>query len=593
MMHLSKIHPSKSRISSRADAVCAIILFVLTVTLYGRAVSFGFVNFDDGDYFFENSTVAQGLTFSSIAACFTQIVSGNWHPLTMLSHTLDAELFGIHPRGPHAVNVLIHALNASLLFVVLVKITARRWPASLCAAVFALHPLRVESVAWISERKDLLSGLLFLLTLTAYTRYIERPSAARYTHTAACLLLGLLSKPMLVTLPFLLVLIDFWPLNRVHSWSELRRSIVAKLPLFGIAFIFCCITIFAQQSGRSVASSELLPLIDRLGNAAVAATIYVHQLIWPQQLAPMYWHSSIPPGAGMPVSRILLASVTLLCVTSLAVIFRGRAPWLFVGWFWYLGMLVPVVGIVQVGWQAHADRYTYLPLIGVTLAISFGVDALRRRGKHWAICVHGIAGIAVVAISMLTYNQLGAWSSSLTLWKHALSVQPPNPLALNNYGAALTAEGRNDEAILAFQQAIELNPRFSNAMSNLARQHLARGDDQRAKRLLEQSLQIDARQPDAYTALGGIYLREGRPAGALLMYKQAVERWPDFADAHYNIAVTLAQQEMYQESLAYFRRVLELRPEDAEARSAMRTAEHLAQVLPTTGGDVPTTQAKP
>ena len=347
--------------------LCAGLALVTSVAFF-PALRNNFVNFDDNTYVYENPKVVAGLTRSGITWAFTHFHSNNWHPLTWLSHMLDCQLYRLNAGGHHFTSVLLHAVVAILLFIVLQKMTGAVWRAAFVAAVFAIHPLRVESVAWISERKDILSGLFFMLTLAAYVNHARAPSVGRYLVVLLLYAFGLMCKPMLVSLPLVLLLIDYWPLRRFTDPSSARRLFIEKLPLIGLAALSCLVTLFAQRS--TTASIAHIPLAWRVGNAAVACMIYIVQMIWPLHLAPFYPHPAdeqLAPGVTdqLPAWQIVLAIVVIIGVSIAAVLWRKQRPYVFTGWFWYLIMLGPVIGIVQVGLQAHADRYTYLPQIGL------------------------------------------------------------------------------------------------------------------------------------------------------------------------------------------------------------------------------------
>jgi len=564
---------------TKLDYAIAVFLLLTTAGLFAQTAGFDFLNYDDDQYVFNNPIVMQGLTWRGVRQAFTGVTASNWHPVTMLSHMLDAELFGVTPRGPHVVNAALHALNAALLFIALLSLTGARWPAAVCTVLFAWHPLRVESVAWISERKDLLSGLFFMLTLIAYKRYVDLPSLKRYILVFVGLLLGLMSKPMLVTLPFLLIVLDFWPLRRVNvlRWSSLRPVIFEKVPLLVLVIAFSAIAFGAQKSSRSVAGLSVIPIEQRANSSLVGIATYLHQFVWPAKLAPLYWHPYVKPSTGLPPAQIAAAVATLAGLSVLAFLLRRRAPWLAAGWLWFIGMLVPVAGIVQVGWQAHADRYTYLPMIGITIAIVWSLSAFVDQRRIAQTLMTGAFACVALLLAVTTFNQTGHWRHSRTLWTHALAVQPPNSIALNNLGAAVATAGDVDAATVLYRRAIEINPDAAEAMKNLAVLHISRGDDPTAKQLLRQALPKNPWMIEAYSNLAGIYLREGRPDDALILYRQAVERDPLYADGYYNIATTLGQQGKFSQAAAYFERVLQIRPDDAEAQKGLQQARILAQ----------------
>ena len=400
--------------------VCC-LLVVIVLLVFGRTLRYGFVNFDDNDYVYQNAEVTKGLTLQGIVWAFTDSHAGNWHPLTWLSHMLDCQLYGLNAGGHHLTNVLLHAATAILLFLVLRQMTAALWPSAFVAAVFAVHPLRVESVAWVSERKDVLSGLFFMLTLHAYVRYARSPFSLRhYLAVAICLGLGLMSKPMLVTMPLVLLLLDYWPLGRVQltgsrpTLRALRPLLREKLPLLLLAAGSSVVTFVVQRG--AMGSSKHLPLQVRLLTAMVSYGDYVAKMIWPDSLAVLY---SYQPEVS--VWKIACGGVLLLSVTVAAVMSARRVPYLIVGWLWYLGMLIPVIGIVQVGDQSQADRYTYLPQIGLYLIVAWATKDWTVSWRYRRQMLGASAFIVITALMACTTIQTSYWRNSELLWEHTLS----------------------------------------------------------------------------------------------------------------------------------------------------------------------------
>lgn len=557
---------------TRADALIAVALFLVTAALYARTYTFDFTNYDDDLYVSQNEQVESGLTFTSIKWAFTSSTAANWHPLTMLSHLLDVELFGVKPGPMHLVNAGVHAINAALCFVALFMLTGARWPAAICAAAFAFHPQRVESVAWISERKDVLSGLFFFLTLIFYVRYARTVSIKRYLIVLAMLALGLMAKPMLVTLPPLLLLLDFWPLRRLS-----RRAVLEKLPMLALVAAASVVTYLVQKDSRAVSGFASLPMSARLPNALHSVLVYITQFFWPSNLAPFYLHPYLPPISEISKIALISAGAFALTMTIAALLLIRRAPWIFVGWFWYLGMLIPVIGIVQVGRQSHADRYTYLPMIGFTMAIVWTIAAAMRQTPPPGVPRGGVTItfilILFAAMIFATHRQMSPWRNSRTLWEHALHVGRDNSVARVNLGEALTAAGDEDGAIAQYKRGAEIDETSAMNRRNLAVIYIARGDDKTAKPLLRRALQLDPTDIETFSTLAGIYVRENRLDDALLLYRQAIKRDPKYADGFYNIGVTLAQQGKYAEAIESLKRVLELRPEDAAAQRALTAAE--------------------
>ena len=457
-------------------------LIVLTLLVFRPVVGHDFVFFDDDVYVTHNPHIQQGVSPSGVRWAFTTFHAANWHPLTWLSHMLDVQCYGPNPAGHHSTNLILHAFNAALLFLVLVRMTGRTGASAFVAAVFAVHPLRVESVAWISERKDLLSGAFWVLTLGAYARYAEKRSLARYVMVLVSLALGLMAKPMLVTLPFVLLLLDYWPLERIPN-AERRLPnaagalVLEKIPLFILSVASSVITMKAQHAGGAVQPVEQFPFAIRIGNAAVSYVLYIKQLIWPTGLAFFYPH----PGA-WAISQVLGATFFVLAVSAIVLLLARRRRYLPVGWFWYLGTLVPVIGLLQVGGQAMADRYTYVTQIGLLImlvwAAADALDRLEPRARR--ICGSVLAAVVLLPLAVAARTQLASWQNSYTLFTRALAVTDRNATAHNNLGALLAREGSVAEAERHFRAALEIQPRYPHANKNLANMLLEQGRKEEA-----------------------------------------------------------------------------------------------------------------
>src|SRR5215831_11152218 len=428
------------------DLLVCLGLVAVTWAVFGQTLTHDFVNFDDHVYVYENPLVIRGVSPEGIIGAFTHTHARNWHPLTTVSHMLDCQLYGLKAGGHHLTNVILHTISVVLLFLVLKQMTDGLWQSAFVATLFAIHPLHVESVAWIAERKDVLSAVFFMLTLAAYTRYARAPSAIRYLLVALLFALGLMSKPMLVTVPFLLLLLDYWPLSRIETHrSEVRRRLPTllkeKIPFLALSTFSCIATLFAQRQGPS--AIDQLPFLWRLENAFVTYVTYVWQMLWPARLAVFYPH----PNDRLPLLQVT-GALALLVATSLVVIsLRRTKPYLVTGWLWYLGMLVPVIGVVQVGEQAHADRYTYLPQIGLYIMIAWTVgDLLVESTRLRRVLVGVIAAMAVASLGARAFGQTAYWKNSETLWNHALAVTGENDVAHNNLGFLFLRRGELDKA---------------------------------------------------------------------------------------------------------------------------------------------------
>jgi len=431
--------------------------------LYNPVNRHPFVNYDDDRYVTENAHIRQGLTGDTIGWSLTSTEQANWHPLTWMSHALDVSLFRLNPAGHHLTNVLLHVVNVCLLFLLLMWATKRLGPSLFVAALFAMHPINVESVAWVAERKNVLCTLFFFLGLLAYGWYAQKPGWKRYLVVLVSFGAGLASKPMVITFPFVLLLLDYWPLARADGanktpWS---RLVLEKLPLFALSVASAAITMLAQQSGGAVRSNTEFSFGVRIANAICAYAMYLWKMIWPSHLAPLYPH----PGSSLPAWQVVLAAIILAIITTLVWRFRSRR-YLLVGWFFFLGTLVPVIGLVQVGEAAMADRYAYIPLIGIFVMIAFGSSDVAQQ-KSWGFISAIPAAVALIALSFATYRQIGYWHSNEELWSHALAVTSNNFVAEDNLGGALILEGREEEAQAHFAAAARINPRDPMSHSNL------------------------------------------------------------------------------------------------------------------------------
>lgn len=516
--------------------VLGVCVFLATTTwlVFGQTLGHRFVNFDDFDYVLKNPHVMGGFMRDEFAWAFSAGYAANWHPLTWFSHMLDCQLYGLNPRGHHLTNVVLHAANAVLLFLVLRQMTASLWRSAFVAAVFAIHPLRVESVAWVAERKDVLSAFFFLLTLGAYAWYTRRPSLRRYGLVLVLFTLGLMSKSMLVTAPIILLLLDYWPLRRPFNnfakgmsqpqiW---RRLFLEKVPLIILAAAVSLATLWAQKGALQPIAYWPFPV--RIANALISCMVYLRQMFWPADLAIFY-----PLDPSVVTLASTLFSLAILIIISVGVFWARRRPYLLVGWFWYLVMLMPVIGIIQVGIQAHADRYTYLPQIGLYLLLTWAAaELLSGWGTH-RVLVGALAGGTVAALALSARTQASCWRDSETLWKQAIARTTDNAVAHVNLGEALLENGKLREAIAEYETAMSIN----------------------------------AMQPLAHSALGVAFLEAGQPEQSILHLEAALKIAPNFAEAHYNLGNTFLQTGQAREAIEHYRKALELNPEDLEAQN--------------------------
>ena len=499
--------PDTARDERPLLAGICIFLALITWAVFGQTLRHDFVNYDDQDYVYANPAVQTGLSLGNVVWAFTHVHANNWHPVTTLSHMLDCQLYGLNPAGHHLTNVLLHTVAVILLFLVLRQMTGALWRSAFVAAVFAVHPLRVESVAWVAERKDVLSGVFFMLTLGAYVRYTRRPGSwGRYALVAVFFALGLMSKPMLVTLPFVLLLLDYWPLMRFPQpdhdprlFPIPRVLINEKLYLLGLSALSCLATLLAEEHTMGMGLALTLP--QQVGNALISCATYIRQMFYPAHLAVFY-----PlPSAGLPVAQAL-AALLLLAAVSTAVLRWGKSrPWLPVGWLWYLGMLVPVLGLVQVGSQAHADRYTYLPQIGLYILLTWTAADL-CAGLRYRRLVLGTASLTLIAaLAFCARVQATYWQDSQSLWGHAVECTEPNIVAYGNLADALMQKGRTREAIVEYQQVLKLLPE----------------------------------NPQAQFGLGLAWAREGRVDDAIALFKEALKSYYPPAKSPLNELATI------------------------------------------------------
>jgi len=515
--------------TTTSTVLLAALLIAATIAIFLPVTTFDFIYYDDDTYVFENPAVQQGITGESITWAFTTNHASNWHPLTWLSHMLDCTLFGLNPAGHHLTNLLLHAANAMLLFLLLLGMTGARWQSLFVAVLFAFHPLHVESVVWISERKDVLSTFFWMLTLLAYAGYVKRPNAPRYILVLLAFALGLLAKQMLVTLPFVLLLLDVWPLQRFQT-KKISRLIYEKLPLFALSALMSLVIFVVQQQSLAV---KPLPIAIRSANALSAYMQYIVKMFWPTDLAVLYLQTG--NAATENGVYLVFAALVLAGISALALFFAKKYGCLFTGWFWFLGTLVPVAGFIQIGYHTHADRYTYIPLIGLFMVIAWGVPELlsKWRMKKWALPVLGCAVMA--ALIPATSTQLGYWRNSQALFEHTLKVQPENFVIHNNLGTFFKKQGKEEEAYAHIARAAELNPHYTKARYNLGSMLAARGKLTEAKSCFDAVLQINPKHVKAHTKLGRILLMQGKPDEAVRHLQQALVLNPNYGEARYHL----------------------------------------------------------
>ena len=512
--------------SRRRTILVTLVLALITLAVYAPVRRFDFVNYDDGTYVTDNAVVAAGLTWHGVMWAFTTGHDPYWHPLTWLSHMLDVQLFGMSAGGQHLTNVWLSVINTWLVFFILWRITGAVWRSAFVAALFAVHPLRVESIAWIAERKDLLSACFLFLTIAAYCRYVENPARNRYLWVMAAFIAALMTKPIVVTLPLLLLLLDVWPLRR-------RPSLVEKLPLAGLAAVAGVITLVVQQHVGAVAGLDRLPLSTRVGHALVAYISYIRLLFWPAGLAVFYPYPRTPE----PIAIVAAAAGLLVAISWAVVRQRKQRPYLFVGWFWYLVTLLPVIGLVQSGDQSIADRFTYLPFLGLFVIVAWGFGELAAGWRQARALVPAVAIAAVVACGVVSSRQLATWQNSQTLWTQALGVTADNHRAEGGLANALASSGQYAQALPYYEEAHRLAPDSEEWRTDLG---------------------------SAHNHLGVSLAREKRTDEAIEQYAAAIDVEPDYALAHNNLAIALADEGKFAEALNEVDEALHLDPSHAD-----------------------------
>lgn len=579
--------------------IACIFLVAATLAVYGEVRNHQFIYLDDGAYVFDNPAVRKGLTLKGVAWACTTLHAGYWMPLTWLSHMLDCQVFGLSPGGHHLTNLVFHLANTLLLFLWLQRATGALGPAFLVAALFALHPLHVESVAWVAERKDVLSTFFWLLTMWAYLWYGERRGWGRYLLVVLCFGLGLMAKPMLVTLPFVLLLLDYWPLNRLGLGLEvilregpggrgplppaadsLPRKIVMrmspqgvpgrglvweKMPLLVLSALISAVAIYAQKEVGALAQLGELPLSSRVATSLVAYVWYPLKMLWPSPLAVLYPH---------PLDTIslwqALGAGLVLALISLGVFWQTRRhPYLLVGWLWYLGTLVPVIGLVQVGNQAWADRFTYVPLIGLFIIAAWGLRDLTAAwpGARWLRPLG--AGIILAALMICTWFQVHLWRDSVTLFEHTLGVTGDNPVIHNNLGVALASQGKKEQAFFHFIEALRLNPNNARARNRLGEKLVAQGKMEEALAMFQRAVKIRPDFGEAYNNLGKVYAHQGKIDQARAMFQKAIDLDPNFAEAYKNLGLALATQGKKREAVEMLEKAVRINPNFADAQEML------------------------
>ncbi len=560
-------HHSQPLFSIRTEFLIALFLVITTCAVYWQVGNHDFVAFDDDAYITKNPQVQAGLTSDSILWAFTAAHADNWHPLTWLSLMLDIELYGMNPGQMLMTNLFFHIANTLLLFLVLCLLTSAPLHSGFVAALFALHPLHVESVAWVSERKDVLSTFFWMLTMLSYIRYVEQPDIRRYLTMFLFFMLGLMSKPMLVTLPIVLLLLDYWPLNRWKEERGKRKVTAEKLPLFALAAASGIVTFIVQQSGGAVKSLEAYPFSVRIANATVSYISYIGKMIWPSDLAFFYPH----PGM-LPAWQIAGACLLLVLITLLAIRMMKPYPWLAVGWLWYVVTLLPVIGLVQVGLQSMADRYTYIPFIGIFIIIAWGVPELLAGWRYRKLFLTAVAAFIIPALMAVTYVQVQYWGSSILLFEHALDVTDDNYVAHHNLGLFLQGQGRTTEAIEHYTQALHIKPAFAKAHNNIGTALEEANRPDQALWHYSEALRINPSLAKTHNNMAVALEKQGRTDEAAKHYSSALGLKPDYFEPHINLGVILFQKGKVDEAIFHLQEALRIKPDSTEALNNLSIA---------------------
>jgi tetratricopeptide (TPR) repeat protein len=562
VVNATDVSPQKRADEKLIIAGIIALLVIGTMACYSGTVKNGFVNYDDAVYVTKNAAVLKGLSVDGFRWAFTTTYASNWHPLTWLSHMVDVQAFGLNPAGHHFTSLFFHIIAVVLLFGFMRSMTGELWPSAFVAALFALHPLHVESVAWAAERKDVLSAVFGFATLWAYACYARRPDVIKYALVMTLFALGLMAKPMLVTLPLVMLLLDYWPLERrAINRQSILKLVTEKVPLLAMSIASAIVTVIAQKA--AIADFDRIGLPIRMANAITSYCIYIRQVFWPIKLAVIYPYREHPNPFAVAVCALLLIGV------SVTVLMAGRhKKYLTTGWLWYLVTLVPVIGIVQVGSQPHADRYMYLPSIGVFIIVSRGMKAVIDSVKNSTKLLLKIAPVAVIlAISGLSWKQVENWKTDGTLFSHAIAVTKGNYIAYNNLGYFFERLGRRDDAMASYQKSLDVCPGYASAHCNLGLLLMDMGRTDEAMVHYQKALELDPGYVKVHNNLGLLLARTGRTDEALIHYRRAFELNPDRAKAHNDFGALLEMMGRADEAEDHYRKALEFDPDLDEAHN--------------------------
>ena len=565
------------KISDHAVPLVCLALVAATLAVYLQVGSHQFLSFDDKQYVTGNPHVAGGISGSNLMWAFSSVEAYNWHPVTWLSHMADVQMYGMNPRGHHLTNVVVHSASAVLLLLLLLRCTGSLWRSSLVAALFALHPLHVESVAWVAERKDVLSAFFWFLTLYFYAGYAAKGRVGLYLLALFSFILGLMSKPMLVTLPLVMLLMDGWPLQRYrreegeqqpHHFRDRALSLFReKIPFLTCSLLSVVVTIYAQKKGGAVIGLSAIPFELRCENAVVSWVKYLGKTLWPSDLAVYY---PFPPD--LPLRQVAFSLLLLCSLSAAAIGARRRYPYLAVGWFWFLVTLLPVIGLIQVGRQSMADRYSYLPATGLFIAIAWGVPELTGRWRHGKGIAVLLAILATGAAAATSWQQLGYWKDSISLYRHTLQVTEDNYLIHYNLGVDLAENGDLDGAIENFQAALRISPNYTEAHNNLGVALAGKGYLDAALQEYRTTLSINPNDMKARCNLGDLLVKKGDLAAAVQQYQDALQSAPENAELRITLAGTLVQKGDLDAAVRQYRAALQISPDNADAQNNLGVA---------------------
>ena len=557
----------RESLRKHGSVLICVALAVVVFAVYLPVRNHQFVKYDDNTYITDNHRVRYGFSWRSVREAFNSGYASNWHPLTWLSHMLDCQLFGLRAGPHHLTSVFFHVANTLLLLLILKAMTGALWPSAFVAAAFGLHPLHVESVAWVAERKDVLSTFFWLLTMWAYYRYAKRPNPVQYAFIVILFAMGLMAKPMVVTLPFVLLLCDYWPLERWGK-TKVKWLIVEKVPLFALSVVSGIITFVVQRSGGAMPAVEAVNFRMRLTNAVVSYVVYIVKMVWPSRLATLYPH----PLDKIPIITVVFCAAVLIALTAACVYFGRRYRYLVFGWFWYLGTLVPVIGLIQVGAQARADRYTYIPLTGLFVIIAFGVKELAAKGPTLKRFFVSASFVVLAVAVVLSRMQLRHWRNSGTLFEHTLKVTTNNWWWHNNYAIILSKSDRLVEAMTHFGESLRIRPESVVVHTNLGNALVRTGKINEAIEYYRRALELDPDFAESHYNLAVALSKQGDKAGAISEYRQAAELDPTHSDALSNLGSELARKEQFEQAVEFYGKALEIAPDDVVTRGRLGLA---------------------